>query len=144
METYWCPHCTMCTLQPNKLRPIYEFEFWYPIKHIFVQACSSVRKIHFFTFLWFSNSRSVITIIVALYAIQRILSWVDEGVFFRLQACVQEYLHREHAKGFSYFAFSYPCFKYFSYKYFLFSCLHTSSFTCCSLQDVFQSHVSWG
>ena len=59
--------CTMCTLfsifsrATEKLRPILEFEFWYHNEHIFVPACSSVRKIHFVTFLWFSNSRSVIS-----------------------------------------------------------------------------------
>ena len=47
--------------QPNKLRPILKFEVWYHIVHIFVPAYSSVRKLHFFTFLWFSNSRSVIS-----------------------------------------------------------------------------------
>ena len=47
--------------QPNKLRPILKFEFRYPIEHLFVPAGLSVRKIHFFTFLWFSHSRSVIS-----------------------------------------------------------------------------------
>ena len=47
--------------QLNKLRPILKFEFWYPIEHIVVPACSSVRKLHFFAFLWFSNSISVIS-----------------------------------------------------------------------------------
>ena len=34
---------------------------WHPIKHVFVPACSSVRKVHLFTFLWFWNSRYVIS-----------------------------------------------------------------------------------
>ena len=49
-------HCTakgvLCSVyfsaQPNKLRPILKFEFCYPNEHIFVAACSSVRKIHLF------------------------------------------------------------------------------------------------
>ena len=57
--------CALCSVyfcaQPNKLRPILKFEFWYPIEHIFVPACSSVRKLHFFTFLCFPNSRTVIS-----------------------------------------------------------------------------------
>ena len=36
--------------RPNKLRPILKFKKYYPIEHIFVPACSSVRKIHFFKF----------------------------------------------------------------------------------------------
>ena len=52
-------HCTakgvLCSVyfsaQPNKLRPILKFEFCYPNKHIFAAACSSVRKVHVFTFL---------------------------------------------------------------------------------------------
>ena len=36
--------------QPNKLRPILKFEKYYPVEHIFVPACSSARKIHFFKF----------------------------------------------------------------------------------------------
>ena len=36
--------------QPNKLRPILKFEKYYPIEHIIVPACSSVRKIHFLSF----------------------------------------------------------------------------------------------
>ena len=48
--------------QPNKVWPILKFEFWHPIEHIFVPACSSVRKVHFFlTFLWFWNFRPVIS-----------------------------------------------------------------------------------
>ena len=42
--------CVLCSVffcaQLNKLRPILKFEFWYPIEHILVPACSSVRKIH--------------------------------------------------------------------------------------------------
>ena len=36
--------------QPNKLRPILKFEKYFPVEHIFVPACSSARKIHFFKF----------------------------------------------------------------------------------------------
>ena len=36
--------------QPNKLKHILNFEKYYPIEHIFVPACSSARKIHFFKF----------------------------------------------------------------------------------------------
>ena len=36
--------------QPNKLRPILKFRKYFPVEHIFVPACSSVRKIHFFKF----------------------------------------------------------------------------------------------
>ena len=36
--------------QPNKLRHILNFDKYYPIEHIFVPACSSARKIHFFKF----------------------------------------------------------------------------------------------
>ena len=36
--------------QKKKLRPILKFEKYYPIKHIFVPACLSARKIHFFSF----------------------------------------------------------------------------------------------
>ena len=47
-------HCVLCKVyfsaQPNKLRPILEFKKYYPIEHIFVPACSSARKIHFFKF----------------------------------------------------------------------------------------------
>ena len=47
-------HCVLCAVnfsaQPNKLRPILEFKKYYPIEHIFVPACSSARKIHFFKF----------------------------------------------------------------------------------------------
>ena len=46
--------CVLCKVyfsaQPNKLRPILKFEKYYPIEHIFVPACSSARKIHFFKF----------------------------------------------------------------------------------------------
>ena len=46
--------CVLCSIyfsaQPNKLRPILKFEKYYPIEHIFVPACSSARKIHFFKF----------------------------------------------------------------------------------------------
>ena len=59
--------CVLCKVyfsaRPNKLRPVLKFKEYYPIEHIFVQACSSARKIHFFKFLSlsFSNSRSVIS-----------------------------------------------------------------------------------
>ena len=36
--------------QPNKLRPILKLRKYFPVEHIFVPACSSVRKIHFFKF----------------------------------------------------------------------------------------------
>ena len=36
--------------QPNNLKLILNFQKYYPIEHIFVAACSSVRKIHFFKF----------------------------------------------------------------------------------------------
>ena len=53
------PHCTnaLCgvrkvyfSAQPNNLKLILNFQKYYPIEHIFVPACSSVRKIHFFKF----------------------------------------------------------------------------------------------
>ena len=47
-------NCVLCEVyfsaQPNKLRPILKFKEYYPIEHIFVPACSSARKIHFFKF----------------------------------------------------------------------------------------------
>ena len=47
-------HCVLCAVyfsaQPNKLKPILKFKKYYPIEHIFVPACSSARKIHFFKF----------------------------------------------------------------------------------------------
>ena len=46
--------CVLCSVyfsaQPNKLRPILKFKKYYPIEHIFVPACLSARKIHFFKF----------------------------------------------------------------------------------------------
>ena len=36
--------------QPNNLKLILNFDKYYPIEHIFVPACSSARKIHFFKF----------------------------------------------------------------------------------------------
>ena len=36
--------------QLNKLRPILKFRKYFPVEHIFVPACLSVRKIHFFKF----------------------------------------------------------------------------------------------
>ena len=46
--------CAFCKVyfsaQPNKLRPILKFRKYFPVEHIFVPACSSVRKIHFFKF----------------------------------------------------------------------------------------------
>ena len=45
--------CVLCKIyfsaHPNKLRPILKFKKYYPIEHIFVPACSSARKIHFFS-----------------------------------------------------------------------------------------------
>ena len=47
-------HCVLCAVyfsaQLNKLRPILNLKKYYPIQHIFVPACSSARKIHFFKF----------------------------------------------------------------------------------------------
>ena len=37
--------------QPNNLKLILNFEKYYPIEHIFVPACSSAPKIHFFQVL---------------------------------------------------------------------------------------------
>ena len=46
--------CVFCKVyfsaQPNKLRPILKFRKYFPVEHIFVPACSSARKIHFFKF----------------------------------------------------------------------------------------------
>ena len=36
--------------QPNNLKLILNFQKYYPIEHIFVPACSSARKEHFFKF----------------------------------------------------------------------------------------------
>ena len=51
--------CVVCKVyfsaQPNNLKLILNFQKYYPIEHIFVPACSSARKIHFFKFWWFSN-----------------------------------------------------------------------------------------
>ena len=53
----YCCYTAQCVLssvyisaQTNKLRPILKFEFWYPVEHIFVPACSSALKIHFLKF----------------------------------------------------------------------------------------------
>ena len=52
-----CPGNALCAVrkvyfsaQPNKLRPILKFRKYFPVEPIFVPACSSVRKIHFFKF----------------------------------------------------------------------------------------------
>ena len=46
--------CVLCKVyfsaQLNKLRPILKFKKYYPMEHIFVSACSSARKMHFFKF----------------------------------------------------------------------------------------------
>ena len=46
--------CVLCKVyfsaQPNNLKPILKFQKYYPFEHIFVPACSSARKIHFFKF----------------------------------------------------------------------------------------------
>ena len=46
--------CAVCKVyfsaQPNNLKLILNFEKYYPIEHIFVPACSSARKEHFFKF----------------------------------------------------------------------------------------------
>ena len=60
-------HCTMCTLfsiffrATEQAQTYLKIWVWHPIKHVFVPACSSVRKVHLFTFLWFWNSRYVIS-----------------------------------------------------------------------------------
>ena len=50
--THCSAQCVLCkvyfSVQLNKLRPILKFNKYYPIEHIFVPACSSARKIHFF------------------------------------------------------------------------------------------------
>ena len=54
IKIYYIALCLLCKVyfsaQPNKLRPILKFKKYYPIEHIFVPACSSVLKIHFFKF----------------------------------------------------------------------------------------------
>ena len=51
---WYTAQCVLCKVyfsaQLNKLRPILKFKKYYPIEHIFVPACSSARKIHFFKF----------------------------------------------------------------------------------------------
>ena len=51
---YYTAQCVLCKVyfsaQPNKLRPISKFKEYYPFEHIFVSACSSARKEHFFKF----------------------------------------------------------------------------------------------
>ena len=46
--------CAVCKVyfsaQPNNLKLILNFHKYYPIEHIFVPACSSARKEHFFKF----------------------------------------------------------------------------------------------
>ena len=48
------PQCVVCKVyfsaQPNNLKLILNFEKYYPFEHIFVPACSSARKEHFFKF----------------------------------------------------------------------------------------------
>ena len=59
--------CTMCNLfsiffrATEQAQTYLKIWVWHPIKHVFVPACSSVRKVHLFTFLWFWNSRYVIS-----------------------------------------------------------------------------------
>ena len=50
-------HSALCAVrkvyfsaQPNNLKLILDFQKYYPIEHIFVPACSSARKEHFFKF----------------------------------------------------------------------------------------------
>ena len=54
MKKYDTAQCAVCKVyfsaQLNKLRPILNLKKYYPIQHIFVPACSSARKIHFFKF----------------------------------------------------------------------------------------------
>ena len=58
---------TMCTLfsiffrATEQAQTYLKIWVWHPIKHVFVPACSSVQKVHLFTFLWFWNSRYVIS-----------------------------------------------------------------------------------
>ena len=46
--------CAVCKVyfstQPNNLKLILNFQKYYPLEHIFVPACSSARKEHFFKF----------------------------------------------------------------------------------------------
>ena len=46
--------CVVCkvyfSVQPNNLKLILNFQKYYPFEHIFVPACSSARKEHFFKF----------------------------------------------------------------------------------------------
>ena len=48
--------------QPNKLRPILNFEFGIPLNINLSQLVQVCGKYIFFTFLWFWNSRSVISL----------------------------------------------------------------------------------
>ena len=51
---HYSAQCVLCKVyfsaQPNKFRPILKCEKYYPIEYIFVPACSSARKKHFFKF----------------------------------------------------------------------------------------------
>ena len=52
--TVYTAQCVLCKVyfsaQSNKLRPILKLKKYYPIEHIFVPACLSAQKIHFFKF----------------------------------------------------------------------------------------------
>ena len=54
LKPLYSAQCVLCKVyfsaQPNKLRPVLKFRKYFPVEHIFVPACSSVRKIHFFKF----------------------------------------------------------------------------------------------
>ena len=58
--------CVLCKVyfsaQPNKLRPILKFEFGIPLNINLSQLVRVCGKYIFFTFLWFWNSRSVISL----------------------------------------------------------------------------------
>ena len=53
-STCYSAQCAVCKVyfsaQPNNLKLILNFQKYYPIEHIFVPACSSARKEHFFKF----------------------------------------------------------------------------------------------
>ena len=60
-QTSWRRRPMSSTSSSRRMESSLELKVRQEAFHIFVPACSSVRKIHFFTFLLFSNSRSVIS-----------------------------------------------------------------------------------
>ena len=54
VQLLYTAQCVFCKVyfsaQPNNLKLILNFKKYYPIEHIFVPACSSARKEHFFKF----------------------------------------------------------------------------------------------